>query len=417
MRAGGQGQGEGEGEGEGDSEGTPPPQGWVRNWARACGGTHDPGKDHIPNNPARDRDPARDPNHHHHHHHHQFMSESVYFFPEASWHISVATLLATSTNGDWPSAQAAVGSLEEFTAAQGMAPTLTAAGVRICDDGTLLVAFRDGGWCRRYRDELRMSSLGRGELVPGMKLAARQPDSDHATHAVAVIGRIFMNDGLSENEKRKVRNVVRNFTQVHTISEADREREERGSGESTHSQEIESDGNGSDRRRRCASMAEDDYYIDDDFSPPLERVSSSNVLAAFAAVEDSGPPSPPLPSPSVDDRGTLRHPRAFSPSSDGDNNFRMTPRPPSSPRRSPLSPLRRSPLKNPSPMKGSPMKLFGLRRELGPISDKPFELTVMSLAKEGAWGLAEYEIEGEFELEGEADSGADAYGRPIKLRG
>ena len=63
------------------------------------------------------------------------------------------------------------------------------------------------------------------------------------------------------------------------------------------------------------------------------------------------------------------------------------------------------------------MKLFGLRRELGPISDKPFELTVMSLAKEGAWGLAEYEIEGEFELEGEADSGADAYGRPIKLRG
>mmetsp|Transcript_64100 Transcript_64100/g.177124 ORF Transcript_64100/g.177124 Transcript_64100/m.177124 type:complete len:498 (-) Transcript_64100:84-1577(-) len=354
----------------------------------------------------------------------KFMGESVYFFPEASWHISVATLLATSTNGDWPSAQAAVGSLEEFTAAQGMAPTLTAAGVRMCDDGTMLVAFRDGGWCRHYRDELRVSSLGRGVLVPGMKLAARQPDSDHATHAVAVIGRMCITDGLSENEKRKVRNVVRNFAQVHTISDADREREERGSGESTLSTESD----GGDRRRRCASMVEDVDSEDDDFSAPLERVSSSNVLSAFDAAEDHArtpcpspsrsPSSPPSSSPSMaDGSGALRHPRALSSPSvgGGDNNFRMSPSRPSSPRRLPMSPTRRSPSKGPSPM-----KLFGLRRELGPISDEPFELTVMSLAKEGAWGLAKYEIEGEFELEGEGEGdgeGGGKYGRPIKIRG
>uniref|UniRef100_A0A7S2CWY8 Uncharacterized protein n=1 Tax=Florenciella parvula TaxID=236787 RepID=A0A7S2CWY8_9STRA len=119
----------------------------------------------------------------------------------------------------------------------------------------------------------------------------------------------------------------------------------------------------------------------------------------------------------ADGSGALRHPRALSSPSvgGGDNNFRMSPSRPSSPRRLPMSPARRSPSKSPSPM-----KLFGLRRELGPISDEPFELTVMSLAKEGAWGLAKYEIEGEFELEGEGEGDGEEggkYGRPIKIRG
>lgn len=323
----------------------------------------------------------------------------AYMLPESSWHISCATLISRTTMGMWPSAQGAIALLEDMLNRLNAPRIKYAPGAcRVCDDGTMVVALDDGGWTAEFRCKLEESGLGDGtrstpedvsprEGVPHMRLAPRHGESSHASSCVALVGRLFIPEQLSEKELGKMRKVLKAFrtrqsSQQRSGSACDPQ------AVAPRSRSVRSAGSGVVATRGWRSYSQ----RPNGRSP--EGVSSAIASGGgpvTSAVDSSPlpldlPTNPPAVSPGLPSTALSQPSRTAERPSTGRGQGRS---------RSmvPFSFAARSRLGGSSAEPGRSGSRAGF------VAACDLELSVLSMVREQEWCMGRYILEGEFELE------------------
>mmetsp|Transcript_93702 Transcript_93702/g.268167 ORF Transcript_93702/g.268167 Transcript_93702/m.268167 type:complete len:557 (+) Transcript_93702:242-1912(+) len=343
-----------------------------------------------------------------------FLTKSVYFLPESSWHISCATLITRTTMDVWPSAQGAIALLEDMLNTL-KAPTINYSNgsCRVCDDGTMVVSLDDGGWTKDFRLKLEQSGLGKGkgskrDGIPHMRLAPRQGESSHASKCVAVVGRLFLSEDLSDKDLAKVKKVLKAFANKQNqqrVSGGATQGVQAGSGQGVaqHTSSVRPGGGGgggvSSSRGWRSSSARPNTTAN---VTPLNAATPASPATATTAASGGASGGGPLTStadssPVPPDTPTSAH-ATPPPPPPGALASRPTRRATSGRSRSmvPFSfNTTRSSSGNSSVAR---FKGRGAGCSLG-SGNGDLELSVLSMVREQVWCMAQYVLEGEFELE------------------